>query len=75
MKPTIPAHTIEAMDPGRFVVKVGRHVAGHLAEDGEHPGLWIVTDQGGMFMGRHHDREAGAEFLAAWFVAADEDRS
>lgn len=73
MKP--PAHTIEAMDPGRFVVKVGRHVAGHLAEDGEHPGLWIVTDQDGMFMGRVNTKEKAAEFLAAWFVAEDEDWS
>lgn len=71
MQPTIPAHTIEAAE-SHFVVKVGRHVAGHIAEDGEHPGLWIVTDQDGMFMGRHHDRDAGAEFLAAWFVAEDE---
>lgn len=45
---------------------------GFLAEDEEHPGLWLVKDQQGAFMGRQVSREAGAAFLAAWFVA-DED--
>lgn len=71
MQPTIPAHTIEAAE-SHFVVKVGRHVAGYVSEDAVHPGLWVVEDQDRRFMGRYHDREAGAEFLAAWFVAEDE---
>lgn len=66
-----PAHTIEP-DADCFIVKVGPHVAGYLAEDEEHPGLWLVRDQDGAFMGRQVSREAGAAFLAAWFVA-DED--
>lgn len=74
MQPTIPAHTIEAMDPSHFVVKVGRHVAGYVSEDAAHPGLWVVEDQDRLFMGRVNTKEKAAEFLAAWFVAEDEDR-
>lgn len=74
MPPTIPNHTIEA-EERHFVVKVGRHVAGYVSEDAAHPGLWVVEDQGGRFMGRVNTKEKAAEFLAAWFVAEDEDWS
>ncbi|WP_455956163.1 hypothetical protein [Methylorubrum aminovorans] len=50
-------------------------MAGYVSEDAEHPGLWIVEDQDGQFMGRHRSRDAGAEFLAAWFIADEQDWS
>ena len=74
MQPTIPAHIIEAAE-SHFVVKVGRHVAGYVSEDAAHPGLWVVEDQDSRFMGRVNTKEKAAEFLAAWFVAEDEDWS
>lgn len=71
--PKIPAHTIKPDGPGRLVVRVGSDIAGHVSEDAEHPGLWVVEDQDGRFMGRIYQPEKAAEFLAAWFVAEDED--
>ncbi len=68
-----PDHAIESGADGSFTVKVGMSVAGYLSRDAEHPGLWVIEDPDGRFMGRHLDREAGAEFLAAWFAARDED--
>lgn len=73
MKPTIPDHTIEPDGPGRLAVTVGSDIAGHVSEDAERPGLWIVTDQDGRFMGRVYQPEKGAAFLASWFIASDED--
>lgn len=71
MKTTIPDHTVEPAE-GHFVVKVGRHTAGTISADKEHPGLWSVIDDQGAFMGRQMSKERAAEFLAAWFVAEDE---
>ncbi|PXW50214.1 hypothetical protein [Methylobacterium sp. B4] len=68
-------YTIEESADGLFVVKVGKDLAGYVSEDAEHPGLWVLEDAGGHLMGRHHDREAGASFLAIWFAAGDQDWS
>jgi hypothetical protein len=74
MKPTIPDHTIEAAE-SHFVVRVGKDVAGTISQDHEHKGLWFVIGPDGQFMGRVNTKEKAAEFLAAWFVAEDEDWS
>ena len=71
--PNIPEHTIEPDGPGRLVVRVGSDIVGHVSEDAEHPGLWVVEDKNGQFMGREYQPEKGAEFLAAWFVSEDEN--
>ena len=68
-------YTVEEIAAGQFVVRVGSEVAGYVSEDGEHPGIWVNEDQNGRLMGRSATREQGAEFLAAWFVAVDEDRT
>lgn len=70
-----PGYTVEEVAAGQFAVKVGDEVAGYVSEDGEHPGIWVNEDQNGRLMGRSATREQGAEFLAAWFVAVDEDRT
>ncbi|GAA0267092.1 hypothetical protein GCM10008965_38880 [Methylorubrum aminovorans] len=62
-------YTIEKSANGYFIVKVGEGVAGYVSEDVEHPGLWVIEDADGHLMGRHHDRENGAAFLATWFGA------
>lgn len=54
-------------------MRVRGKIAGHVSEDAEHPGLWVVEDQDGRFMGRVGQPEKAAEFLAAWFIAEDED--
>jgi hypothetical protein len=56
-------------------VKVGREVAGYVTPDADSPGLWVTEDQDRQLLGRVYDPEKGAEFLAAWFVAVDEDRT
>ncbi|WP_244413418.1 hypothetical protein [Methylorubrum extorquens] len=53
-------------------MKVGNEVAGYVAEDGEHPGVWVNEDQNGRLMGHSAPREQGAEFLTAWFLAEDQ---
>jgi hypothetical protein len=58
-----------------FVVKVGREVAGYVTPDADSPGLWVTEDQDRLLLGRVYDPEKGAEFLAARFVAVDEDRT
>ncbi|MCP2080778.1 UNVERIFIED_ORG: hypothetical protein J2W74_001964 [Methylorubrum zatmanii] len=70
-----PDCTLEEIAAGQFAVRVGNEVAGYISEDGEHPGIWVNEDQNGRLMGRSATREQGAEFLAAWFVAVDEDRT
>ncbi len=70
-----PGYTVEEVAADQFVVKVGNEVAGYTSEDSEHPGIWVNEDQNGRLMGRSATREQGAEFLAAWFVAVDEDRT
>ncbi|OAH17548.1 hypothetical protein AX289_31285 [Methylorubrum populi] len=70
-----PGYTVEEVAAGQFAVKVGNDVAGYVSEDSEHPGIWVNEDQSGRLMGRSATREQGAEFLAAWFVAVDEDRT
>ena len=67
-----PEHAIAHEPKDRSVVKVGRQVADFISRDAERPGLWIIEDPDGRFMGRHHDREAGAAFLATWFAAHDD---
>lgn len=57
--------------PGRFTVLVDRETAGQVIACDEHPGLWRIEDPDGQFMGRSGLREQAAEFLAAWFVAAE----
>lgn len=69
---TALSHIIER-DGDRFVVKVGRHVAGFITEDPERPGLWIVQAEDGEFMGRVGSRAEGGTFLAAWHVAGEAD--
>lgn len=71
----LPDYTVEEVAAVQFAVKVGNEVAGYLSKDGEHPGIWVNEDQNGRLMGRSAAREKGAEFLAAWFVAVDEDRT
>lgn len=61
-------------DGGTFVVNVGPHTAGTVAEDGEYPGLWSVWDKHGQFMGRVASRDEAAAFLASWFIAEEPDR-
>ncbi|KQQ14381.1 hypothetical protein ASF56_24310 [Methylobacterium sp. Leaf122] len=73
--PQIPEHTIKPDGPGRLVVTVGRDIAGHVSEEPERPGLWIITDQNGSFMGRVYHPDKGAAFLASWFIASDEDQT
>ena len=68
-----PDHTTEESADGRVAVKVGRDVAGYVVEDADHPGLWIVEDQNGQFIGRMRSREEAAAFLATWFGAEDQD--
>ncbi|WP_437871493.1 hypothetical protein ACSD7O_24640 [Methylorubrum extorquens] len=68
-----PNYTVEEIAPDQFAVKVGNELAGFVSEDGEHPGIWVNEDQNGRLMGRSATREQGAEFLAAWFVAEDQD--
>ena len=58
-----------------FVVKVGGEVAGYVTPDADSLGLWVTEDQDRQLLGRVYDPEKGAEFLAAWFVAVDEDRT
>ncbi|CAO4186238.1 DUF2158 domain-containing protein [Methylorubrum aminovorans] len=70
-----PGYELEDNGSGNFTVRIGRAVAGYVSEDAEHPGLWIVEDQDGQFMGRHRSQDAGAEFLAAWFIAEEQDWS
>jgi len=70
-----PNYTVEEIAADQFAVKVGNEVAGYVSEDGEHPGIWVNEDQNGRLMGRSATREQGADFLAAWFVAVDEDRT
>jgi hypothetical protein len=67
-----PAHEIMKQADSNSIVRVGRNVAGFISQDAERPGLWIVEDPDGRFMGRHLDHEAGAAFLAAWFAARDD---
>ena len=69
---SVPAHEIVQEPDGSFIVRVGSTVAGYISQDAEHPGLWIVEDPDGRFMGRHLNHEAGAAFLAAWIAARDE---
>lgn len=71
----LPDDMVEQVAPGQFVVKVGNDVADYISEDSEPPGIWVNEDQNGRLMGRSATREHGAEFLAAWFVAVDEDRT
>ncbi|MCJ2031278.1 hypothetical protein MKK50_18080 [Methylobacterium sp. J-043] len=59
--------------PGRFTVVVDHEMAGCVVACDEHPGMWRIEDQDGQFMGRAKLREHGAEFLAAWFLADDQD--
>ncbi len=59
--------------PGACKVVVDHEIAGRVIACDEHPGLWRVEDQKGRFMGRTGLREQGAAFLAAWFLADDED--
>ncbi|ABY28579.1 hypothetical protein [Methylorubrum extorquens] len=59
--------------PGAFTVVVDREMVGRVIACDEHPGLWRIQDQNGRFMGRAGMREQSAEFLAAWFVAEDQD--
>ena len=70
-----PDYTVEEIASGQFAVKVGNEVAGYVSKDSEHPGIWVNEDQNGRLMGRSATRDQGAEFLAAWFVAVDEDRT
>lgn len=60
---------------GTFTVVVDHTIAGRVIACDEHPGLWRVEDPNGRFMGRAGMREQGAEFLAAWFLAEDQDWS
>lgn len=66
-------YTVEEIAAGQFAVKVGKQLAGYISEDSEHPGIWVNEDQNGRLMGRSATREQGAEFLAAWFLAEDQD--
>lgn len=52
--------------------EVDGEIAGHVSEEAEHPGLSVVKNQGGRFMGRVAAPEKSAEFLAAWFVAEEQ---
>ncbi|WP_437871417.1 hypothetical protein ACSD7O_24095 [Methylorubrum extorquens] len=65
-------YTTDESAKGEFIVKVGEDVAGHVSEDAEYPGLWVLQDADGHFMALHHDRENGAAFLAMWFAAEEE---
>lgn len=67
-------HIIEPSPDGGFLVRVDGNVAGTVADDGEYPGLWKAWDQGGRLLGRRASRAEAATFLAAWFVAQDQDR-
>ena len=69
-----PDHSIEEGCNDGFVVKVGNNVAGFISEDAERPELWVMEDPGGCFMGRAHQPERGAVFLAAWFNAVGQER-
>lgn len=62
-------------EPDAFRVLIDREMVGRVISCVEHPGLWRVEDQNGRFMGRAGMREQGAEFLAAWFLANDQDWS
>lgn len=70
-----PDHAIEAEAVGYVAVKVGSDTAGYLARDPDNPSLWRVMNPGREFMGRYHDLEEAAAFLAAWFGAEEQDWS
>lgn len=67
-----PEHKIAQTVDGSFVVEVGPDGADFVSRDAEHPGLWVVGDSDGRFMGRHIDCEAGAAYLVTRFAARDE---
>jgi prophage tail gpP-like protein len=67
-------YTIEESANGQFIVRVGEDVAGHMSEDAEHPGLWVLEDADGQLVGQHHDQEDGAAFLALRFAAGGQDQ-
>ncbi len=69
---SVPEHEVERAADGSLAVRVGRSLAGHLSEDPETLGLWVVRDPQGQFMGRHLDPREAAAFLAAWFVARED---
>ena len=55
-------------------VRVGEDVAGHMSEDAEYPGLWVLEDADGQLVGRHHDQEDGAAFLVLRFAVGGQDQ-
>lgn len=70
-----PDHTVEEEVEGYFAVKAKSGVAGYLVRDPDQPWLWRVLNPDRQFMGRYHDREAAAAFLAAWFRVQEQDWS
>lgn len=67
-------YTIEDSADRPLILKAGKFVAGHVSEDAEHPGLWVLEDAAGHLMGRRHERENGAAFLPMWFAADEQDQ-